>query len=415
MARYDFLNEIDETPLFQYYKKYGEGAATGRTVSSLFAKYTLPSIIKSKTRNRITKNKLIEGHTLYWNNLRKLLHFLGRRGTPMSWGLYLDLCTEYGLTPTTGQDPTTHNTGPSKQILVYKLIEVLREKYSSRKEVGRTLLNKNIPCSLHTDSIEYGIKKIKHTKDVNGRLCRFKLTGKKTKIGNRDESSEVQVYELVEELIPYSDIQEYFPSLEEIKRILKIELAINTFLKGRIYQSKGYTFRSDRETTPPNPISFKKEKVGNSKVNSQIIENILVYKLIEIPREIYNSRAQASNELLLHNGRASKKGYNINITNNSIDYSKQSPNKIWIIDLSGRKLRFKETGNKIPCGTKGLKFANEIQAYELVEELIPYSDIQDEFPYLIDITARLNNTSINVRDVLYNKLYQSFWYRFYQK
>jgi hypothetical protein len=41
MARYDFLNEIDETPLFKYYEEKGERKASAATLSKLRMEYGL--------------------------------------------------------------------------------------------------------------------------------------------------------------------------------------------------------------------------------------------------------------------------------------------------------------------------------------------------------------------------------------
>jgi hypothetical protein len=43
MARYDFLNEISETPIFKYYEKHGENRAAAAALSKLRMKYGLAS------------------------------------------------------------------------------------------------------------------------------------------------------------------------------------------------------------------------------------------------------------------------------------------------------------------------------------------------------------------------------------
>ncbi|MFM2392992.1 MAG: hypothetical protein RLZZ546_974 [Bacteroidota bacterium] len=407
MAKYDFLNDIEETPIFQYYKKYGEGVAEGRTKSSLFAKYTLPNIIKRKTRNRITKTKLIEGHTLYWNHLGKLLIFLGRRGKPMSWGLYLDLCNEYELTPTTGYDKTTLNEGPSQPILVYRLTEVAREKYSSRKEVGRVLLNReNNACKIHKTPIDFdNTKKIEFTFDKFGRRCRFKLTGIQTQKGNRTTAAEVQVYELVEELIPYSNTQQHFPSYEEVRRNFG-DLAILGCLNGKIYQSKGYRFKKYEEDIFNEPTFYKKENVGNP------IENILVYKLVEIPQKIYNSIGLATFDIFGFRRSNNDIRKPISINNNPISYTTESKINFYIGN-DDKKYRFKQTGKKHPVWEASTKLSSEIQAYELVEELIPYSDTQQHFPSEREI-KQLLNVDVKIKNVLAGKQLHSKGYKFYK-
>lgn len=53
MARYDFLNEIDKTPIFQYYQKHGENRAAAGALSKLRMEYGLASkmAIASKLTN----------------------------------------------------------------------------------------------------------------------------------------------------------------------------------------------------------------------------------------------------------------------------------------------------------------------------------------------------------------------------
>jgi hypothetical protein len=41
MAKYDFLNQIDETPIFQYYQKHGENRAAAAALSKLRMEYGL--------------------------------------------------------------------------------------------------------------------------------------------------------------------------------------------------------------------------------------------------------------------------------------------------------------------------------------------------------------------------------------
>ena len=43
MARYDFLNEIGETPIFKYYEKHGENRAAAAALSKLRREYGLAS------------------------------------------------------------------------------------------------------------------------------------------------------------------------------------------------------------------------------------------------------------------------------------------------------------------------------------------------------------------------------------
>jgi hypothetical protein len=148
---------------------------------------------------------------------------------------YLRLCEVYKLKPLK-YDKTTKNAGPSQPIIVYKLIEVPCEIYSSRLKAKQTIFpsDKKIGLRIRDGELNYD-KKIDYQTDKDGRKIRARLTGKQTQIGNRTPSNEVQIYELVEELVGE------FPSREEVYRQLG-EVAITAQLKGKIYQSKGYRF-----------------------------------------------------------------------------------------------------------------------------------------------------------------------------
>jgi hypothetical protein len=193
---------------------------------------------EKKSEKKCTKEKILEAHSncKTWNDV---LEYLG------IWhGTYTRLCKKYKIEELK-YDKTTKNSGPSEPILVYKLIEIARELYSSKKHLSRCILtseNGKANFRLHNEPIDYA-KKIKYVTDNSNRKCRFKLTGNTTKIGNRTPSNEIQVYELIEQLVPYSTTQNEFPSLEEVRRVLGTDVAIQKQLNGEIYQSKGYRFK----------------------------------------------------------------------------------------------------------------------------------------------------------------------------
>lgn len=49
MAKYDFLNEIEETPIFQYYQKHGENRAAAAALSKLRMEYGLAHKMAKKS------------------------------------------------------------------------------------------------------------------------------------------------------------------------------------------------------------------------------------------------------------------------------------------------------------------------------------------------------------------------------
>jgi hypothetical protein len=148
---------------------------------------------------------------------------------------YFRLCEVYEIKPLK-YDKTTKNGGPSTPILVYRLIEIPCEIYGSKKEAQRNIFpsDKKIGLRIREGELNYD-KKIDYQTDKEGRKIRAKLTGKQTQIGNRTPSNEIQIYELVEEFVGE------FPSREEVYRQLG-DLAIQSQLNGKIYQSKGYRF-----------------------------------------------------------------------------------------------------------------------------------------------------------------------------
>jgi len=155
--------------------------------------------------------------------------------TNLSNDAYERLCNLYDLNELK-YDKTIKNAGPSKSIIVYKLIEVPAEIYSSKLKAKQAVfpLDKKVGLRIREGELDYN-KKIEYQTDKDGRKIRAKLTGKTAQIGNRTPSNEIQIYELVEEFVGE------FPSREEVYRQLG-DVAIQSQLKGKIYQSKGYRF-----------------------------------------------------------------------------------------------------------------------------------------------------------------------------
>ena len=183
-----------------------------------------------ETEEEFPKKRILDTHKKY-KTFNKVIDYLG------IWhGTYVRLCEVYKIKPIKW-DRKTKNGGPSKLTIVYKLIEVPCEIYSSKKEAQRNIfpLDKKIGLRIREGELNYD-KKIDYQTDKDGRKIRARLTGKQTQIGNRTPSNEVQIYELVEEFVGE------FPSREEDYRQLDNELAISAQLRGIIYQSKGYRF-----------------------------------------------------------------------------------------------------------------------------------------------------------------------------
>jgi hypothetical protein len=155
--------------------------------------------------------------------------------TNLSNDAYERLCKLYKLKEKK-LPKTTQNGGASIPIIVYKLIEVPREVYSSRLKAKQIIFpsDKKIGLRIRESELNYD-KKIEYQTDKDGRKIRARLTGKQTQIGNRTPANEIQIYELIEEFVGK------FPSREEVYRQLG-ELAIQKQLNGEVYQSKGYRF-----------------------------------------------------------------------------------------------------------------------------------------------------------------------------
>jgi hypothetical protein len=131
-----------------------------------------------RTEELYPKEKILEAHSKY-KTFNDVINYLG-----IGWETYLRLCEVYEL-QLVKWDKTTKNHGPSKPILVYKIIEIPAETYSSKKQLSRNLLGcdtGNAGFKIHSGTIDYS-KKIHYTTDINHRKCRFKLTGNKTQIG----------------------------------------------------------------------------------------------------------------------------------------------------------------------------------------------------------------------------------------
>jgi len=198
-------------------------------ISSDTFKNLVPKIIEKKTEKEYPKERILEAHSKC-KTFNEVINYLN-----ISWGTYIRLCGVYELTPIKW-DKTTLNCGPSEITIVYRIVEVARETYSSRKEAIRNIFppNKKIGLRIREGELDYD-KKIEYQTDKKGRKIRAKLTGKQTQIGNRTPSNEIQIYELVEEFVGE------FPSRAEVYRQLG-DVAIKAQLNGDIYQSKGYRF-----------------------------------------------------------------------------------------------------------------------------------------------------------------------------
>ena len=224
------LGEFNDSPIAKYYDKYGEKRATQNAISSLRMKHKMPNIRKQKTETKFPKEVLKKLH----KECKTRTELMNK--TNLSNDAYERLCKLYKLKEKK-YDKTTKNAGASTPIIVYKLIEVPCEIYSSRLKAKQTIFpsDKKIGLRIREGELNYD-KKIDYQTDKDGRKIRARLTGKKTQIGNRTPSNEIQIYELVEEFVGE------FPSREEVYRQLDNELAIRAQLKGIIYQSKGYRF-----------------------------------------------------------------------------------------------------------------------------------------------------------------------------
>lgn len=231
------------SPIFKYYDEKGHARAAaianqiefaktkeGKRLASLGGiKTKLNGTRIKKTEISFSKEKILDAHSKCktWNDV---LEYLG------IWhGTYSRLCKKYKIEELK-YDKTTKNSGPSKSILVYKLVEIPSQIYSSKKEAQRNIFtsDKKIGLRIRDGELNYD-KKIDYQTDKDGRKIRARLTGKQTQIGNRTPSNEVQIYQLVEEFVGE------FPSREEVYRQLG-EVAIQKQLNGEVYQSKGYRF-----------------------------------------------------------------------------------------------------------------------------------------------------------------------------
>lgn len=229
----EIQNSIDgfnNSEFISYYEKYGDKRASQNALSALRMKHKMPNIRKQKTETKFPKELLKKLH----KECKTRTELMNK--TKLSNDAYERLCKLYKLKEKR-LDKTTKNGGASIPILVYKLIEVPCEIYSSKKEAQRNIfpLDKKIGLRIREGELNYD-KKIDYQTDKDGRKIRARLTGRKTQIGNRTPSNEVQIYELVEEFVGE------FPSREEVYRQLDNELAISAQLRGIIYQSKGYRF-----------------------------------------------------------------------------------------------------------------------------------------------------------------------------
>jgi hypothetical protein len=223
------IEEFNNSSIVKLYEERGQNKASQAAISSARMKYKMPEIREKKSEEFYSFDKILEAQSKCktWNQVLQYLK--------ISYGLYTRLCKKYQIEELK-YDKTTKNCGPSTPILVYRLIEIPCEIYGSKKEAQRNIFpsDKKIGLRIREGELNYD-KKIDYQTDKEGRKIRARLTGKQTQIGNRTPSNEIQIYELVEQFVGE------FPSREEVYRQLG-DLAIQSQLNGKIYQSKGYRF-----------------------------------------------------------------------------------------------------------------------------------------------------------------------------
>jgi phage pi2 protein 07 len=207
-------------------------------------------------------------------------------------------------------------------------------------------------------------------------MIRCRLTGNTSSIGNRDVSNEVRVYELVPELIPYSDDVIVFPSVREIERYFEKNIgktpSVRSVLTNTIYQSVGYIFTREiiLNTNPIIPIKKRKK----------IFQNIIVTKLVLVPYKIYDSIGWAKKDLFDIGRGKDEKRMSIQILDVIPNFSKEAKKIPFYTDDNGNRWMFVRTGRKTLVWPNSIKTADEIQSYKLEEEDIKYSNTQIEFP-----------------------------------
>ena len=368
------IGEFNDSPIAKYYDKYGEKRATQNAVSSLRMKHKMPNIRKAKTETKFPKELLKKLH----KECKTRTELMNK--TNLSNGAYERLCKLYKLKEKK-YDKTTKNAGPSEPTYVYKLNEVKRELYNSTKDAGRNLFGKQkMPTIYREDISEYEGKKIPFQLDINGRMIRCKLTGNTSTLGNRDASNEVQVYELLPELIPYSKKIIVFPSVNEIERYFEKNICSNkvpsvrAVLVNKIYQSMGHFFTIEiiKDTKIVVPIKKRKKTKFN---------NIIVTKLVLVPHKTYDSIGWVKKDLFGIGRGKDVKRMSIQILDVLPNISEYEGKKIpFYIDEIGNRWMFVRTGRKTLVWPNASKTADEVQSYKLEDEIVQYSNSQIEFP-----------------------------------
>jgi hypothetical protein len=125
-------------------------------------------------------------------------------------------------------------------------------------------------------------------------------------------------------------------------------------------------------------------------------EPILVYRLIEVPAEIYISKLKAKQSIF-----PSDKKIGLRIREGELNYDKKID---YQTDKNGRKIRARLTGKQTKIGNRTP--SNEVQIYELIEQFV------GEFPSKEEVFRQLGKVAI--RKQLSGEIYQSKGYRFYE-
>jgi hypothetical protein len=228
MAKYDFLNSIGETPIFQYIEKYGDKRASQNALSSLRMKHRMPGIREKQSEEFYTIELILEAHNKCktWSGVLKYLK--------ISHELYTRLCKKYEIEELKADRRVTTKLAKQHNVEVWKLVEEEIGLFDSTKKAADSL--DIYQGSIHRLASNRGKKdkgKINAAVGPDGSLYTFEFTGNKISDGTkRDPSKQIRAYKL------YEVFHKEYDSINDADIDLDVYFAAQ--LKGICEQTGGY-------------------------------------------------------------------------------------------------------------------------------------------------------------------------------
>ena len=222
------IDDFNESPIVDYYEKYGDKRASQNALSSLRMKHKMPKIREKQSEDFYTLDKISEAHSncTTWSGVLEYLN--------ISYGLYRRLCKKYHIEELKADRAITTKLSKQHNVQVWKLVEEEVGLFDSTKKAADKL--QIYQGSIHRLASNRGKKdkgKMNAAEAPDGSLYTFEFTGKKISDGTkRDPSKQIKVYKL------YEILYKEYDSITDAN--YDLEVSFFKQLQGECYQTGGY-------------------------------------------------------------------------------------------------------------------------------------------------------------------------------